>query len=692
MERTTIRFGVFELNVPDGELRKSGIRIKLQEQPLRILEILVDRPGQVVSRDQLRDLLWPAGISVDFDRSLNTAVNKVREALGDSAQTPRFIETIPRRGYRFVAAVERLEGLEPKPPAPQKLRHGFGFWLVMFVLVVLALVVWRWERGRAEQSQAEPRPLTSYPGIEVQPSFSPDGYQVAFSWNGESEDNFDVYVKTIGAEHPLRLTTAREQDLSPAWSPRGDLIAFARSRGDIASVYVMPATGGAERHLMDLHVSIVHYKPTQLAWLADGENLVAPDREGNGKPLALFAWSIKTGEKRRLTFPPEQSEGDHSPSVSQDGRFLLFSRGPFSDPRLYRASLAAPEQAIEVKADHLNLRSGVWSSGGSAIVAVGGEQHWAGLWRLSATGKHTPVPIVRYPASQPAAAPSSPRLAYTRVEWDANIWRLSIKGGQRSARPFITSTYLDHVPDLSPDGNRVAFVSTRSGAQGLFVCDRDGSSILKLTSAHKINAVRWSPAGDRLVFTVSNDDHKEDIYLIKADGSALQRLTSDSGDDRAPSWSGNGEWIYFGSNRTGSFEVWKMRPDGGRPERVTHNGGYQALESKDGRFLYYTKEDYDTALWRQPINGGREELILPSVSTFDNFAILPDGIVFIPRIDAALRSTIELFEFSTGKSKVLMRLDKRPVWGLSARDDVVLFTQVDRESTDLMIIDRASRP
>src|SRR5262245_54491749 len=130
MERNTLRFGVFELDRSSGELRKSGTRIKLQEQPLRILEILVDRRGHIVSRDELRDLLWPADISVDFDRGLNTAVNKLREALCDSAQTPRFIETVPRRGYRFLVPVEVVDSLKGPVAAKPEHRPGFLFWLI----------------------------------------------------------------------------------------------------------------------------------------------------------------------------------------------------------------------------------------------------------------------------------------------------------------------------------------------------------------------------------------------------------------------------------------------------------------------------------------------------------------------------------------------------------------------------------
>src|SRR5712675_2917710 len=105
-----VRFGTFEVDVRAGELRKQGVRVKLQEQPFHVLIVLLQCAGEVVTREELRNQNWPADTFVDFDNSLNTAINKLREALGDSADNPRFIETLPRRGYRFIAPVTGMDG------------------------------------------------------------------------------------------------------------------------------------------------------------------------------------------------------------------------------------------------------------------------------------------------------------------------------------------------------------------------------------------------------------------------------------------------------------------------------------------------------------------------------------------------------------------------------------------------------
>src|ERR671912_2664309 len=102
-----VRFGVFELDLNTGELRKAGARINLPEQPFQVLEALLDRPGELVTREELRQRLWPADTFVDFEHGLNAVINRLRDTLGDSADTPRFIETVPRRGYRFIGSIDR---------------------------------------------------------------------------------------------------------------------------------------------------------------------------------------------------------------------------------------------------------------------------------------------------------------------------------------------------------------------------------------------------------------------------------------------------------------------------------------------------------------------------------------------------------------------------------------------------------
>ena len=150
-EMRTVCFGSFEVNLTTGELRKQGIRLKLQDQPFQVLTMLLARPGQLVHREEIRQKLWPSGTFVDFDNGLNAAINRLREALGDSAENPRFIETHPRRGYRFIAPVERLNGntvpVTEAKPEPRPPRSKQWLWVVsafaVAMLLLAAIGAWR---------------------------------------------------------------------------------------------------------------------------------------------------------------------------------------------------------------------------------------------------------------------------------------------------------------------------------------------------------------------------------------------------------------------------------------------------------------------------------------------------------------------------------------------------------------------
>src|SRR5437762_6860562 len=147
-----VRFGRFELDTRAGELRKDGHRVKLQEKPFRMLELLLKRPGEVVTRDELRQRLWPADTFVDFDNGLNTAVNKVRSALGDAADSPLFVETLGRRGYRFIAQLESRPAAPPAAPVRVEVPHRRprAVLTAVIALVLVAalsvLAVRRWPR------------------------------------------------------------------------------------------------------------------------------------------------------------------------------------------------------------------------------------------------------------------------------------------------------------------------------------------------------------------------------------------------------------------------------------------------------------------------------------------------------------------------------------------------------------------
>ena len=312
-----LRFENFEVDLRTGELRKAGVKLKFGGQPFQVLSILLEHPGEVVTRDELQKRLWPDTF-VDVDHNLNTAINKIREILGDSAESPRFVETLPRRGYRFVAKLESpvqpvipptipvatLETDIRSQPHPKWLKIVAVMAAIGACTVAAVTLGWLWSSQHRKVRPAPPvklTPLTSYPGIEQQPSLSPDGSQVAFSWNGPDQANFDIYVKTTDVKTagavPLRLTTDSADDINPVWSPDGSSIAFLRKINpeNQFKLLLMPALGGAERYLADVLIPETGWLyPPYLSWMPDSQSLVITDRPSAEHSTALYLLSART--------------------------------------------------------------------------------------------------------------------------------------------------------------------------------------------------------------------------------------------------------------------------------------------------------------------------------------------------------------------------------------------------------------
>jgi TolB-like protein/DNA-binding winged helix-turn-helix (wHTH) protein/Tfp pilus assembly protein PilF len=253
--RHVYRFGVFELDAEAGELRKAGARLRVQEQPLRVLRALVEGGGRVVSRDELRQQLWPADTFVDFDHGLNEAIARVRTALGDSADSPRFIETLPRRGYRFVAPVEGLSAAPATEPAPAGRSSRRRRWAVVAAAVlVLGGVAWLLARG-GPRATAPPRaPIRSLAVLPLA-NLSSDQEQEYFA-DGMTDALIAVLarldeVKVISRTSVMRYkdTQASLPEIARALQVEGVIEGTVLRSGDRVRITVQLIRAEGDEHL-----------------------------------------------------------------------------------------------------------------------------------------------------------------------------------------------------------------------------------------------------------------------------------------------------------------------------------------------------------------------------------------------------------------------------------------------------------
>jgi Tol biopolymer transport system component len=344
-----------------------------------------------------------------------------------------------------------------------------------------------------------------------------------------------------------------------------------------------------------------------------------------------------------------------------------------------------------------------WTADSKEIVY---SSNWGGggesLWRVPLAGG-TPrrVASIFEGAFYPSISRKGNQLIYTESFKDTNIYLSEAAGFVgRSVPPhfgepkrFIVSSRRDDSPNISGTGDRIAFVSKRTGNEELWICDRDGRNPVQLTSlgGPATGTPRWSPDGRWLAFD-SSATGNPNIYVMTAEGGPPRRLTSGPSGNFMPSWSTDSTRIYFKSDRSGSDQIWSIPVDGGPPTQITRGGACEAFSSPDGRLLYYTRRGWG-AIWTVPAEGGPEKPV-PELQRYDrifrSWGVVPQGIYFMSR-EQAPHQTIRFFSFATRRVSPLLTLSKDPIWdypdvALSSDGSRLLTARLDQEVNDLMLI------
>ena len=656
-----------------GETRVSTLSAILKEDPQPISTIVEDSPRElerIVARCLRKD---PARRFQHID-DVKIALEELKEESDSGKLAIVSAGANSKRAWRLIAAAGLLACV------------AGGIWLL---------------RQYQNNPPATPQvlPLTYFAGVERFPSFSPDGKQVAFSWDGEKRDNEDIYVKLVNSETALRLTTDPAPDIAPAWSPDGSQIAFIRLVGDQAAIFLTSPLGGAERKLAGLRQARHFSSAPSISWSPDAEWLVvveADAEEGNGLSLV----PVRRGAKRKLVSSPVAVLGYVYPAFSPDGRSLAFAgcKGERSCDvylqDLDRNYLArGPSRRLTNQGA---VVAGIaWAPDGRSVLYAASPDMTSPfrLWRLpvSSTGRPELLSWAGDGVTYPALSRTGNRLAYTRVvPGDSGIWKF--EAGVPPAK-FSSTTRPELDPQFSPDGKRVAFSANRTG-QGseLWVSNHDGTNQARLTegTGRMLGGPRWSPDSRWIVYNAQQEDGRWEIFRIDSAGGQMQNLTAHPSDDNLPSYSRDGNWIYFSSNRTGSYEIYRMPAAGGEPRQITDNGGFEALESCDRQTLYYSKGWY-SGLYARPVAGGPEKPVLESVAlSVLSFVVVENGIYYVSRGARGSRTLeIRFLNFTTGKSQTVTQVAGNSGQGLTVSPDrkTMLYTISGGRNDDLMLVE-----
>jgi Tol biopolymer transport system component len=501
------------------------------------------------------------------------------------------------------------------------------------------------------------------------PAFSPDGKQFAFSWNVQNTDRFDIYLQLIGQHGPQRLTTAQETDYNPVFSPDGRWIAFLRYPVRIdarlrEAVFIKPLLGGPERMIAPVWApGLVR----SLAWSGDGRWLIVAGSPTETEPCLLMAYPLDGRQPRRLTNPPPGTAvADTSPVLSPDGRRLAFLRNWTWDVQCCGASAAGAVFAlpvstdmspvgmpVQVSAERCCVSDVAWARNGEILYVVWRDGAPT-LMRSTASAWTSPYPVASIgPIGRDiVVSPHDRRMAFSTSRIGSLISSLDLRAASAKLARLISWSHWDLDPRFSPDGKKIAFISGRSGPWNLWVCDADGSNPMEIASlAGGVGNPQWSPDGSEIAFD-GRADGNSDVWVIPGTGGRPRRLTHHPANDINPAWSHDGQWIYFSSSRTGREQIFKTPAypaPGAREEAIplTRNGGHVALESRDGRYVYFMRTMFHGSIWRMPAEGVGEVQITSPLETVRSFELTGDGIWFQSMVPSGFEAAF--YRFATAR-------------------------------------------
>lgn len=726
-------FGEFRLDVKERRIWRGHALVTLPPKTFDLLVIMVKDAGRLLDKDYLIRSVWPDSYVQDANLSVHVA--NIRKALGRTAEAIPFIETVPKAGYRFVVPVSRLPlqdeptpQIDPAPPVldgealellPEKTVEPLSpissalparrirvprRWLAaltvaaMAVIFAVFLVRTKATTERFPAAAMTTRPLISTPGLFLQPAFSPDGLQLAYTWHSNTDLHQSIYVQNIYDDRRSLLIDTGRDDYAPTWSPNGDRIAFLHTGSapqTFEVIVVNRRTPAQQRRIATVcDASDAFHGAPSLSWSPDGRSLVTTDCEKNGNP-GLTVISVETGALGHLTAPPARTVDDQA-VYSPDGAQIAFRRseGDASDDIYLIPSTGGTARKITTQSNPIDGLA--WSADGRRIIFSSAHATSQGsIWSLSIDGGE-PVAVTTplTHTSSPAVSPAGHRMAYVNSPNNVSIWKLSLTGLHES-QPFIASNFFDSSAVYSPDGTQVAFRSDRSGSNEIWLSRSDGSEPRRIThfGGPMTGSPSWSPDGKSLAFDSRVRGHA-DIYvasLVNGDVRRITTTTDSDTDNVVPNWSADGTAIYFSSDRTGSWQIWRHGIADGVETQITTHGGFNATESADGKYLVYVDDMDHTEIRMRSLADPRSDRPLVSLGQglWHSWGLTHDSLLYLTRPSGSASADLWKLDLRSGKRETLTSIPQavNDILSISSDQHSLLHARRSSSGSSIMIVD-----
>lgn len=703
MAHRRLRIGEHVLDIGSLRLLDAPESQRLTPKAAAVLIELATRAGQTVGRNELLDAVW-AGTCPTPD-VLTQAITDLRRVLGDESQAPRYIETVPKLGYRLVAEVAFLDALEAPmradpsgvAPAPPRPRRRSRPTLIAACALVLAAIAAAWFATRADRAPATAvapvwvvrgmRTLTSEPGAEKYPRISPDGTRIAYSASDPSQRNFRLLVRTLEQARPLRLGVNEDgEEFRPAWSPDGASIAFLRQSAARCDIIMTPAMGGIERRLRACPDDAANV----FSWAPGGDRLVASRYDGDeAAGLSISLLGLDGADARALEYEHAAVDKDVDARYSPDGRWIAFRRGTRGHADLWLVG-AEGGQARALTRLGSRLRGHAWTRDSSALVFSSNHEGRQALYAVELEGGRV-QPLDLRPAENPSSATGSDGFVYEIARARTQLREVRLRDGETEETDILATTANDAAPAISPVDARLAFVSDRSGSAQLWMHDPASASVFPLTDYDDatLSEPVWRADGQRILVTVRGTADASGLFEIDPSTRAQRRLTAAGEDVRQGGYGASAdEVLAVVADREGSAALVALPASASAvgARRVLAEGVGRAEADPTGGAVYFTRLA-ERGLFRLERASGTVTRVTIATPRFDvdGWHIASGNIVHVasgPGRSAELRN----LDPRTGADWLLVGLPDPPAeldFSVSADGDRIVLARVAADDTDI---------
>ncbi len=691
------KLGEFIANRSLNTLVRAESSISVEPKVMEVLYYLASRANQVISRQQLMDNLWQSQVS---DGAVSRVVGLLRKALEDNSESPLYIQTVAKKGYRLIAEVESISG-QQEQASLSSLTVNFKSIITIGVLLAVALLIALNWSAKIEQSktgliisQPQFNQLTSEQGFEYDANLSFDEKWLIYRHRNNLKDKHNLYLKILDSQQSnqqvIQLTNSAKDDRAPTFSPDKRQILFTRKAMNDCSLMLLSLDENGqpleEKQIYQCG-AFDHY--SNLVWSKDAKSIYFTDRASAEVPYQIHKLNLATKRVEKMTSGLDNYYGDNELSLSPSGKYLAFFRNKYwGNNQVYILELETGEEKKLLELGFLAWNIS-WTADEKHLLYS--DNRNGGMLKLIDINDAS-VETIYYSSqsiNSPELSASGSSIIYSTETADVDLWKISIDDLKQNKKPIkqsASSSRLDGQPALTKGGEKLLFLSDRNSVTQLWLQDKDGMRVMdSVKNESRIDEYSWHPDGKQVL--VAHSD--KTIYLLDTEKNTS--LLIDLGDKKAayPQFSNDGKTIYFTSDSSGDWQLWSYQlasVEAGNSQamnQLTETGGYRVKVGDDDN-LYFTKYR-QTGIWRLDLLTKKEEVIASESIRSSNFAVCRNSIIY--EVDNK-QSQLWQIDLSSQSKHLLLTTPNSAKFKFDVIDDCkkLVFSQWENIESDVMMM------